>query len=346
MKSTGVVFPQANQCGLETVEVDPPGPGELLIETRFTTLSPGTERNLLVGKSKPFPINVGYSLAGHVKAVGEGVRGFVVGQPVVTTGRHASLVLADARFVTPAPAEVDLEQAAFFNLGHTALYGVRQAGVRLGEPVVVLGQGLVGLIAARLAQLAGGLPVIGVDLDDARLALSRRLGIPVQVNGADSEGLATLVSGFPGGGAAVVIEVTGAHGPIETAMKLVRQRGRVVLLSSPNHDEPLNVHRALSFKGASLIGAYVNAKPWSLEQTTVELKDWPPSLAPGASPFVGASAWTSDDDVRVFLDLLRYGALDLSPLITHRFTPEQAPDAYEMVRREDRSLVGGVIRWT
>ena len=211
--------------------------------------------------------------------------------------------------------------------------------------MVVLGQGLVGLIAARLAQLAGALPVIGVDLDDARLAMSRRLGIPVQVNGGDMDGLSALVGGFPGGGAAVVLEVTGAHGPIETAMKLVRQRGRVVLLSSPNHDEPIDVYRALSFKGASLIGAYVNSKPWSLDQTRVVLKDWPPSLAQGSDPFVSASAWTSDDDVRVFLNLLRYGALDLKPLITHRFTPEQAPAAYDMVLREDRSLVGGVIRW-
>ncbi len=345
MKAQGIVFPRANRAEVQTFELPDPGPGQVLLEAEFSTLSPGTERNLMMGKFKPFPITIGYSFAGRVRQLGEGVSHLKVGQAVVTTGRHASFILADARFCTPAPDGVDLESAAFFNLAHTAMYGIRQARIQLGEAVVVIGQGLVGLIAAKLAQLSGATPVIAIDIDEQRLAVSRRYGLPVVVNGADAETLGALMAGLPGGGAAAVIEVTGAMAPIEQAMDLVRQRGRVVLLSSPNHDNPINVYRKLSIKGAALIGGYVNSKPWSLSQTQVEMPGWPPSLAAGSSPYVGSDVWTSDDDVRVFLDLLRYGALDLKPLITHRFTIDQAPLAYQMVLDQDRSLLGGVFMW-
>jgi NADPH2:quinone reductase len=345
MKSLGIVFPEANRVELQTFDLPEPGLGEVVLEASFSTLSPGTERNLMMGKFKPFPINIGYSFAGRVKQLGPGVTGLKVGQPVVTTGRHASYILADERFVTPVPEGVSLESAAFFNLAHTALYGIRRAEIQLGEPVAVIGQGLVGLITAKLAQLSGATPVIAVDIDEQRLDLSRRYGIPVVVNGADKPALAAILAELPGGGVAAAIEVTGALEPIAQALDMVRQRGRVVLLSSPNHDQPIQVYRQLSLKGASLIGAYINSKPWSLAQTQVEMPSWPPSLAPGSTRYVGAQAWTSDDDVRVFLDLLRYGALDLQPLITHRFTPHQAAEAYEMVLQQDRGLLGGVICW-
>jgi NADPH2:quinone reductase len=347
MKSLGVVFPEPNRVVLETFDLPEPGPGEVVLEAACSTLSPGTEYNLLVGKSRQtYPIKIGYSFAGRVKQLGPGVDRLTVGQPVVTTGRHASHILADARFVTPVPEGVDLESAAFFNLAHTALFGVRQAGIELGLPVAVLGQGMVGLLAAKLAQLAGATPVIALDLDEERLAMSRAIGLPVVVNAADKGAIAALLADLPGGGVAAAIEATGALEPIDMALDMIRARGRVVLLSSPNRDDPVNCYRKLSMKGASLVGAYINAKPWSLEQTQVGMPSWPPSLNAGSTRYVGPGGWTSDEDVRVFLDLLRYGALDLKPLITHRFTPEQAPEAYELVRTKDKALVGGVIRWS
>jgi NADPH2:quinone reductase len=330
MKSIGVIFPEPGRACLESFDLPDPGPGQVLLEAEFSSLSPGTERGLMTAASfRPFPINIGYSFAGRVVAAGRGADRFKVGDAVVTTGRHASFILADERFCTPAPEGVDLEQASFFNLAHTALYGVRRAQIELGEPVVVLGQGLVGLLAAKLAQLAGALPVIGVDLDEQRLALSRRLGIPVVVNGADADRLGAVLAGLDGGGPAAIIEVTGSRQAVETALDMVRQRGRIVMLSTYHGDGTIDF----------------NSKPWSLDQTQVEMPSWPPSLAPGGRRYFGPGVWSSDEDVRVFLDLLRYGALDLAPLITHRFTPDQAPAAYELVLNQDRSLVGGVICW-
>jgi len=93
------------------------------------------------------------------------------------------------------------------------------------------------------------------------------------------------------------------------------------------------------------IGAYVNSKPWSLLQTDMEIRHWPPALAGGSRPYVGSDSVSSVQDIRVILDLIRYGRLDLQPLITHRLAPQEAPAAYERVWAQDRSLVGAVIHW-
>lgn len=346
MKSHGLYVPEKGRVALQEFDLPDPGPGEIQIETEYSTLSPGTERNLVLGVSpKPLPMNIGYSLSGRIRKIGAGVTRYRVGEAVVHTGRHATFVNADERFTTPVPEGTDLEQAAFFNLAHTALYGVRQAKVELGEAVAVIGQGLVGLIVARIAQLAGGLPVIAIDIDDSRLAISRAMGLQEVVNGGDASRLQRLLGDLPGGGVPVVIEVTGVRKPVEQALEIVRERGRIVLLGTTHGDETVQFHRHLSMKGASLIGGYINSKPFSLAGTHVEMPSWPPSLAPGQRRYVGPGVWTSDDDIRVIMNLLRYGQLDLRPLITHRFTPQQAPAAYQMVVDQDKSLVGGVIRW-
>lgn len=346
MKSIGVVFPRPGETVLEPFELGKPGPGQVLIQAAYSSLSPGTERGLMSPEGfMPFPVTVGYSLAGTVAAVGPAVERLRVGDAVVTTGRHGSFILADERFCTPVPAGVDLEQACFFNLAHTAIYGVRRAEVRLGDPVMVLGQGLVGLLAARIAQMAGALPVVAVDLDEKRLDLSRRFGLALTVNGADQNAVDDVVGSLAGGGPAAIIEATGSRKAVEQALEWVRERGRIVMLSTYHGDETIDFHRKLSMKGASLVGAYINSKPFRLERSDVEITDWPPSLARAQNRYAGGDIWTSDSDIRVFLDLIRYGGLDLAPLITHRFRPEEVPAAYDLVLRQDPSLVGGVISW-
>ncbi|HVZ37027.1 MAG TPA: zinc-binding alcohol dehydrogenase, partial [Polyangiaceae bacterium] len=276
-----VWVPEPGKVVLTEQELSPPGAGEVLIETRYSALSPGTERHIILGQGWPLPLAIGYSLVGHVVAVGAGVIRFKAGDAVVAVARHASHVVVDERAVLPMPDGVDQEQAALFNLAHTAMYGVRQAGVQLGEAVAVIGQGIVGLLTARLAQLAGGLPVIAIDVDDRRLEFSRKLGIHEVVNGRNSAGLESILAKLPGGGVPVVIEATGVRAPLEQALEIVSLRGRIVLLGITHGDETVRFHQHLSMKGAALIGAYVNSKPWTLARTDIEITNWPPSVAPG-----------------------------------------------------------------
>lgn len=345
MKSRVVWVPEPGKVVLTELELSPPAAGEVLIEARYSAMSPGTERHIILGKGWPLPLSIGYSLVGEVVAVGEGVTRFKKGDAVVAMARHASHVVVDERAVLRMPEGIDQEQAAFFNLVHTAVYGVRQAGVQLGEAVAVIGQGIVGLLAARIAQLAGGLPVIAIDVDDRRLEFSRQLGIPEIVNGKDSARLKAILASLPGGGVPAVIEATGVRAPLEQALEIVNERGRIVLLGIAHGNETVNFQQPLIMKGAAIIGAYVNSKPWALERTDVEITNWPPSVSPGSRPYNGPGVWTSTDDVRVALNLIRYGALDVAPLITHRFASDAISRAYQHVVDQDPSLIGGLIRW-
>ena len=179
---------------LKEKELPAPSPGQLLLKAHYSTMSPGTENALMNGFIVPLPTSIGYSMCATVEAVGPDVDEFEVGDVVVTTGEHAQYLIMDAINCTPAPRNVDKKQAAFWNLGHTGMYAVRQSKLQFGEAAVVMGQGFVGAITAQVARLAGAVPVIVTDLSNERLDMARRMGVTRAINPKeDPEGLQKAV---------------------------------------------------------------------------------------------------------------------------------------------------------
>lgn len=346
MKTTYAVA-EKGKVVLKTKDIASPGPNELLLEAEVSTISPGTENALMGEHIVPLPTNIGYSMAARVIGMGPGVTGFKVGDPVVTTGQHATYLLMHVNNVTPAPHGIDMEQAAFFNLAHTGMYAIRRTGIQLGEPAVVLGQGVVGMITAQLAKLAGALPVIVVDLDDKRLEIAKKMGVHYAINSKTHPGeLERVVASLGMGGVPVVFEATGARKPLEQAFELVSERGRVMMLSQTHGGEPPKYDQNLMMKGATLIGGYINSKPFALKRADLTIKgEWPPVIRDTLDRFVSSDIWTSDEDIRVILNLISYGSLNLKPIVSHRFTIDQIPEAYEYVWKLDPNLLGGVIKW-
>ncbi len=344
MKTTYALV-ELGKVVLKEKELAAPGQGELLLEAEFSTLSPGTEWALMNGFIVPLPTNIGYSMAAKVIAVGEGVTEFKVGDNVVTTGEHAQYLVMDEKNCTPAPADIDMEQAAFFNLGHTGMYALRRSNLQMGEAAVVLGQGFVGSITAQCARCAGALPVIVTDLDDSRLEKSRTMGVDYAINTKKEPGkLEEIVESL--GGVPVVFEATGVRQPLEQAFEIVSERGRVVMISQVHGEDMPHYDDNLMQKGASLIGTYVNSKPFALRRADLEIRGtWPPVMSEKTKRYHNADIWTCDEDIRVFLDLIKYGKININPLITHRWDYTQIPEAYELVWKQDPSLLGGVIRW-
>src|SRR5262249_49884449 len=125
------------------------------------------------------PIVLGYSSAGVVLDVGAGVDHVAVGDRVACAGQgyasHAEIVCVPKRLCVRVPADVKREDAAFATVGAIALQSLRVAEPRLGDAVVVVGMGLVGLLVAQLLR-AAGCRVFGIDLDEERLALARGRG--------------------------------------------------------------------------------------------------------------------------------------------------------------------------
>src|SRR5512140_1285971 len=200
------------------VEVPVPTPraGQALVQVAASLVSAGTERMLvefgeksLVGKarSRPdlvrqvldkmkregllatleatfnrldSPISLGYSSAGTIIALGEGMDGFKVGQRVACAGGgyaiHAEYNLVPRNLLTPLPDSVDFESAAFTTLGAIALHGFRLAEPQMGESIAVIGMGLLGLLTAQIAA-AAGCNVLGIDVDPSRITLASSLGL-------------------------------------------------------------------------------------------------------------------------------------------------------------------------
>ncbi|HEX9028417.1 MAG TPA: zinc-binding alcohol dehydrogenase, partial [Anaerolineales bacterium] len=206
---------RTGETSVVDVPIPQPQPGFALVQTAASLVSAGTERTLvefagksLVGKARSRPDLVrqvidkarregllstveaafnrldqptplGYSSAGTVVAVGDGLRGFQIGDRVACAGGgyavHAEYEIVPQNLLAHLPAGVDFESGAFATLGAVALHGFRLGEAQVGERVAVIGLGLLGLLSAGIAR-AAGCEVFGVDLDPARLALACQMG--------------------------------------------------------------------------------------------------------------------------------------------------------------------------
>lgn len=334
---------------LREKELLPPGQGEVLLKAKYSAMSPGTEKGLMAEAIVPLPANIGYAMVAEVIELGQGVENLKVGDHVVTTGEHAQYLVMNELNCTPCPEGVDLRQAAFWNLGHTGMYALRRAKLQLGESCAVLGQGFVGAITAQLARLAGALPVVVTDLDNVRLEAARNMGVDITVNTKeDPEGLKRVMKELGLNGFPVVFEATGVRSPLMQAAEILGERGRLVMISQAHGEALPPIDEPIMQKGASLIGTYVNSKPYKLRRADLYIDGtWPPVMGHRLNRYANADCWTSDEDIRVFLNMIKYGRLDITSLISHEFDYREIPEAYhQYVWEMDPTLTGGLIRWS
>ncbi len=213
MRGHRVVVAAPGRVELEWLDPPRPQSGQVLLRALSTLISPGTERAFflnLENTNPASPFTPGYSFVGEVVAAAEDVVALEIGDRVVCRAAHQSHTLVQSDSCLRAPPQVADEEAAFFALLAIAMQGLRKARIELGESVVVLGAGIVGILGMRLAQLSGGLPVIGVDLDQRRLELARHIAAD-EVLRNDDNLLENLRAALGADGADVVIELTGAR---------------------------------------------------------------------------------------------------------------------------------------
>ena len=199
MKTKAIVIPQANVVEIREVELKPIGAEDVLIKTRLTSISAGTERMLLKGVMPhpmlQFPVVPGYETVGEVIEVGDGAREWL-GKRVYVGGNYGFIGVnpafggQSAYIVAPKTHLTDLqtlsdEQGVLLALAATALHGVDQGEIRdwgleindqspIPNPqsLLILGQGIVGQLAARIAK-ARGAHVTVTDKEEARLRYSQ-----------------------------------------------------------------------------------------------------------------------------------------------------------------------------
>jgi predicted dehydrogenase/threonine dehydrogenase-like Zn-dependent dehydrogenase len=176
------------------------------------------------------PIPLGYCNAGEVIAVGEGVNEFSVGDRVVSNGAHAEIVCVPQNLVANIPDNVSYEEAAFTVIGSIGLQGIRLANPTLGETVVVIGLGLIGLITCDLL-IANGCKVIGFDFDEKKVELANLRGVNAFVS--TSCDVVKTVEGLTNGIGADAVLITASsksNEVISQAAGMSRKKGRIVLI--------------------------------------------------------------------------------------------------------------------
>jgi (R,R)-butanediol dehydrogenase/meso-butanediol dehydrogenase/diacetyl reductase len=323
MNTHAVVWTGPKQAEYRTVPIDEPKPGEVLIESAYSLVSPGTERDWLTSDEShvvlgtTFPFVPGYSVAGRIKALGAGVTGLAVGDRVVAgpaTGGHAAHVIAPVEAVFAVPDDVPLRSAVFFNLGGTAAHTVRLSGVRLGDALTIVGEGPIGLLATQIAAAQGAWPILALDLDPDRRAAALAHGATFAADPTDAAFDATLAR--VGGGTGATIDLSGAPAGVNTALRVTAPLGTVVLSSGMTAPISLD-YGSLFVKGITMIGALVAARPAEMRK-----------------------------DTENFLRLIATGAVKTPDRDEDVYDPAGAPEVYQRVLDGDRTLTAPLFAWS
>lgn len=317
--SKAVVIPRRNAVELGTVQVKGPGDNDVLIRTAYTSISAGTERMLLDGRmphpALSFPLVPGYETVGEVVEVGAhaprellhqwvyvgGARCFEGVNPA--WGGQSQYISAEADRIVPLNG-VSPDVGVILALGATALHGVTLGDVSPGDRVLVLGQGIVGQLAARLARLAGAVHITVADRVAVRLNVS-------QADRVVNVSRQLLEEAMEGEQVDVLIEATGSMNALTSALPLLDNHGRIVLLGYYDHV-------ALPY-----------APLFMREARILVAREW--NFGPNG-------------DLPKVRDLLASGELDINGLMTHHVPIERIQAAYRLAL-EDPSCLKVVVEW-
>lgn len=326
---------------LEDVPTPMVQPGHVLIRTKASLVSLGTEKMLVeFGKSSLIakarqqpdrvkqvldkiktegllptleavfnkldqPLPLGYCNAGQVIAVGEGVHNFKIGDRVVSNGSHAEFVCVPKNLVVRIPDEVSYEEASFAVIGSIGLQGIRLAKPSFGETFVVVGLGLIGLLTAQLL-VANGCNVIGFDFDSNKVDLANKMGAKAFLaSSVDVVKIVESLTNGVGADAVIITASTKSNEVISQAANMSRKRGRIILVGVIG----LELNRADFYKKELTFQVSCSYGPGRYDDSyESEGNDYP----------IAFVRWTENRNFDAILQAIASKKLNVSDLITER----------------------------
>src|SRR6266852_5100409 len=330
-------------------------PGGILVRTEYSAISAGTERaklelssKSLLAKAKARPdlvkqvieyarqngvkaayekvhakldtlTTLGYSCAGEVISVGAGVHEFRAGDRVACAGgtyaNHAEINFVPRNLAVHIPSQVPMAAASLTTIGAMALQGFRPADVGIGETVAVIGAGLVGVLTIHIAR-AAGCRVVAIDLSPQRVERAAEFGAHLAV-AANDPTLASSIKEFSryGVDAAILTAATDSVEPAETAAKILRDRGRIIVVGAVG-------------MGVSRSNMYLKELSLAISRSYGPGRYDPQYEEGGIDYPIGYVRWTERRNMEAFLDLLAAGQIDVTPLLEHRYAIEEGAKAF------------------
>lgn len=351
-----LVIDATGSVSVEAFAVPVPGPGQILVRTKVTQVSAGSEINMVRHRRHATadqratiaPSGLGYTAVGEVAAVGAGVTDFVPGDRVLCNGNHAShwLITPAAKldeasipqqyYIERVPAGVSDVAACFAILGDIALHGVRLAQLQIGESVAIHGLGVVGLLALQLCRLSGAHPLIGVDLVASRMAQAKALGADHLVD-AQAEDVVAQIRGLtqipfrwrgalpglePGAGAEVQLHCTSYIGNYPTLIRAAADRGRIILVGATSGSVAIEsqelFRREITLRGSYQTGM-IDPYPY-----------WP---------------WSRARNRQIMLNLIAREQIEVASLVSHLVPHTEAPALYELMAQGGEGWLSVFFTW-
>jgi len=325
MQNRSIVFTAVNTAELLTKTVIPPEPNQVVVKLAVSTISSGTERANVAGDPNvygrgpgrvQFPRTAGYSSSGTIVEVGSEVTDLQPGDRVALFwSKHSEYVTINRSNVIPISDQTPFSEAALWHIATFPLAAIRKCRLELGESAIVMGIGVLGMMAVKLLHTAGAAPIIAVDPVPEKRAYALRIGADYALDPFDPD-FAKKVKELTGG-VKVAIEVTGNGKALDMVLDCMANFGRVALLGcTRSSDFTIDYYRKVHCPGITLIGAHTNARP-KLESS--------------------AGLWSDRDDILAVQRMYELGRLSFADMIEETHSPHQA---YEVYRRlvEEKSF--------
>ncbi len=340
-----VLFNEIERVSVSTACLKDCGPDELVCETLYSTISPGTELRMLgghYGTAEKFPFIPGYSSIGRIVSVGSEVSGWRVGDLVnarntlpfvdVQTlyGAHASSkVLPSLGTDRPVRLPVDADPLDYVitDVAAISLRGVEAAAPKAGETAVVIGQGLIGSLSAAWLAIHG-CRVIVVDLEPSRLERALRNGAAFAVSPGEPDAIARIQA-LCNGGADIVVEASGSSAGVDTAFQLLRKKPQ-------NYAKEYTVEPILFYGG-----------DWPrlvFQANYLEPVTWKPDgCLPGEAATIITPRDRGVEERQRVVEHIRAGRLKSRDFVEEIIPWQNAPAAYDALRA--RRIISAVLDW-
>lgn len=324
MKSKNIVFTEPCIAKLIEEDVRAPKGNEVQVKLAVSTISSGTERANLVGsktvawncpesKEAEFPRRSGYSSAGVITQVGDQVTRFKVGDRVALWwSTHSQYITISEKNICHID-DLSFEDAALLHIATFPTAAIRKCRLEFGESAIVMGMGILGILALQLLRAAGAVPIIAVDPDPAKREKALRFGADFALD-PYAPNFAQEAKTLTNGGAKVGIEVTGVGAGLDGILDCMALKGRVALLGCTRDSNfTIDYYRKVHGPGITLIGAHTNARP-----AAESSNGW----------------WTQEDDMFALKKLSRLGRIKLSAIMDETHSPQEATEIYARLANE------------
>ncbi len=338
MKNKQIVFTKVNTAELLEIEEANPKENEVVVETLFSSISCGTEKANIIGDANisigskegdpvVFPRTSGYSSSGIVIAKGEGVKDLEIGDRVAMSwSKHRKINILPEEFVVKIEYDdVSMKAAALCHIGTFPMAALRKTKLEIGESMMVMGLGILGLLAVQFSKAAGAVPVIAVDPVADRREKALQFGADYALDPFDKD-FSEKVKELTGGGVNAAIEVTGLGAGLNQCLDCMKRFGRIALLGcTRDKNFTVDYYRKVHGPGISLIGAHTAARPGQ-----------------ESSPHY----FTQRDDVKTILKLLAMKRIDLESMIDEVHSPEECGTVYERLVNDRNFPVVAQFDWS